>query len=151
MQGHVLSVVHLYSSNSRNAFCVCVTRDSFGPLATFVSPLLSKGVDDPYPWVVNILDLEQIAEAWEYFKWDGRQLKSFLSQRVTLHDNVISDDELDFVGAYIKHCGLHHFARTDYDLITLDPTYALIFDDIYYHVHHGQQRVTINPSYPWIW
>ena len=141
-------MLRLPSSNSGNAFCVCVTRDSFGPLATFLSPLLSKGVEDPYPWVVNILDLEQIAEAWEYFKWDGKQVKSLLSQRIMLHGNVVSDDELDYVGAYIRHCGLHHFARSDYDLLQLDPTYALVFDDIYFHVYHGQPRVTINPTYP---
>ena len=141
-------ILRLPSSNSDNAFCVCVTRDSFGPLATFLSPLLSKDVEDPYPWVVNILDLEQIAEAWEYFRWDGKQVKSFLSQRIMLHGNVVSDDELDYVGAYIRHCGLHHFARSDYDLLQLDPTYALVFDDIYFHVHHGQPRVTINPTYP---
>ena len=140
--------MRLPSSNSDKAFCVCVTRDSFGPLATFLSSLLSKGVDEPYPWVVNILDLEQIAEVWEYFRWDARQLKSLLSQRIMLHENVFSDDELDYVGAYIKHCGLYHFARSDYDLLQLDPTYATVFDDIYFHVHHGQPRVTINPSYP---
>ena len=109
---------------------------------------MSKSVCDPYPWVVNILDLEQIADAWEYFRWDGRQLKSLLSQRILLHENVVSDDELDYVGAYIRHCGLHHFARDDYDYVQLDPTYANVFDDIYFHVHHEEPRVTINPTYP---
>ena len=141
-------ILRLPSSNSDNAFCVCVTRDSFGPIATFLSPLLSKDVEDPYPWVVNILQLEQIAEAWEYFKWDGKQVKSLLSQRIMFHENVFSDDELDYVGAYIRHCGLHHLARSDDGLSLLDPTYALVFDDIYSHLHHGQPRVTINPSYP---
>ena len=140
--------LRLSSSISDNVFCVCVTRDSFGPLATFLSPLLSKSVDDPYPWVVNILDLEQIADAWEYFRWDGRQFKSLLSQRILLHENVVSDDELDYVGAYIRHCGLHHFARDDYDYVQLNPTYAYVFDDIYRHVHHEEPRVTINPTYP---
>ncbi len=141
-------VLRLPSSASDNAFCVCVTRDSFGPLATFLSPLLTKTVVDPYPWVVNILDLEQIAEAWQYFRWDGKQLRNLLSQRIQLHENVFADDELDYVGAFIKHCGLHHFVRRDYDHLQLDPTYADIFDDIYFHVRHGQRRVTINPCYP---
>lgn len=141
-------ILRLPSGTSDKAFCVCVTRDSFGPLATFLSPLLTKDVDDPYPWVVNILDLEQIAETWEYFRWDGRQLKSLLSQRIRLHENVFSDDELDYVGAYIKHCGLQHFVRRDLDYLLLDPTYATAIDDIYFHVHHGQPRVAIHPSYP---
>lgn len=141
-------ILRLPPSISDSAFCVGVTRDSFGPQATFLSLLLSKGKDDPYPWAVNILDLEQIAEAWEYLGWNERQLKIFLSQRVNLHDKVFSDDELDYVGAFIRHCGLHHFARDDYDLIQLPGTSALIFDDIYFHIHHGQPRVSINPSYP---
>ena len=141
-------ILSLPPSISNRVFCVCVTRDSFGPLATFLSFLLEKGVDDPYPWVVNIFDLEQIAEAWEYYKWDGRQVKSFLLQRILLHENAFADDELDYVGAYIKHCGLRHLVRSDYDLIQLDPRYALSFDDIYLHIHHGQPRVTINPSHP---
>ena len=145
---HGAEVLRLPPSIADSAFCVCVTRDSFGPQATFLSPLLSKDEDDPYPWAVNILDLEQLAEAWEYFGWDGRQLKSFLSQRIDLHDKVFSDDELDYVGAYIRHCGLHHFARSDYDLLALPSTHALIFDDIYLHRHHGQPRVSIDPSYP---
>ena len=143
-----VELLRLPSSVLDSAFCVCVTRDSFGPLATFLSPLLAKDVDDPYPWVVNILDLEQIAEVWKYFGWDSKQLKSLLSQRTKLHENVFADDEMDYVGAYIYHCGLHHFARNDYDLIQLDPTYALVFDDIYFHVHHGQPRVSINLTYP---
>ena len=141
-------VLRLSPDISGDAFCVCVTRDSFGPQATFLSLLLSRRAENPYPWAVNIMDLEQIADAWEYFGWDGRQLKTFLSQRILLHDQVFSDDELDYVGAFVKHCGLHHFVRDDYDLIQLDPTYATVFDGIYFHVHHGQPRTTISPTYP---
>ena len=142
-------VLSLPPSNVIDSYCVCVTRDSFGPIATFLSPMLSKGDDEPYPWVVNIFDLGHIAEAWEYFRWDGRQLKSFLRERILLHETAFADDELDYVGAYIRHCGLHHFTRRDYDLLQLDPRYSLIFDEIYYHIHHGQPRVSINPRHPW--
>ena len=75
-------VLQLPRTVSDRAFCVCVTNDSFGPIATFLSLLLRKKADDPYPWVVSILDLQQIAEMWEGFRWDGRQLKSYLSQRI---------------------------------------------------------------------
>lgn len=143
-----IEILRLPTGASDNAFCVCVTRDSFGPQATFLSFLLSKDEGEPYPWAVNILDLEQIAEAWEYFGWDERQLKTLLSQRTNLHGKVFSDDELDYVGAFIRHCGLHHFARSDYHLVQLPTTSALIFDDIYFHIHHGQPRVSINPRYP---
>ena len=141
-------VLQLPRTVSDRVFCVCVTNDSFGPIATFLSLLLSKKAEDPYPWVVSILDLQQIADMWEGFRWDGRQLKSYLSQRVLLHGRVFSDDELDYVGAYVRHCGLHHFAQSNGDVVQLDPTYATIFNDIYYHRHHGEPLVRINPVYP---
>ena len=47
--GKGAEILRLPSSHLDNAFCVCVTRDSFGPLATFLSPLLSRGVDEPLP------------------------------------------------------------------------------------------------------
>lgn len=131
-----------------DAFCVCVTRDNFGPIATFLSPLLSKEDGDPYPWVVNILVLEQIADTWECFGWDGRQLKALLSQRILLHENVFSDDELDYIAAYICHCGLHHLAKNKRMFFQLDPKYALIFDQIYRHKYHGEPQKTIYLTRP---
>ena len=141
-------ILCLPSTVSDSKFCVCVTNDSFGPLATFLSMLLTKRSEDPYPWAVNILDLQQIVDVWEYFRWGGRQLKSFLSQRILLHDNVFSDHEMDYVAAYVNHCGLHHFAQSEYDWLQLDPTYASTFNGIYFHRYHGQPPVKFNPSYP---
>ena len=138
----------LPSSIQANCFCVCITRDSFGPLATYLSLLLEKDVADPYPWVVNIWDLENVSEAWKYFQWDGRQLKNFLSMRIQLHDKAYSDDELDYVGAYMRHCGLRTIVEADTDFVQLDPTYSSIVDDIYTHLHQGGKRVSINPVYP---
>jgi hypothetical protein len=43
-------------------FCVCVTRDDFGPLATNLALLLEKGEAEPYPWAINVFDLEMLGE-----------------------------------------------------------------------------------------
>ena len=138
--------LQLPSEIAAHTFCVCVTRDSYGPLATFLSLLLQKKDDNPYPWAVNILDLENIAEAWEYFDWDERQLKNFLSQRLPLNDTVVSDDELDYVGAYIQHCGLNSFSQSHSDRILLAPTYSNIFDRIHFHLTQGTPHVSIRPE-----
>jgi hypothetical protein len=49
-------------------FCVCLTRDDFGHLATNLSLLLEKDPAEPYPWAVNIWDLETLADGWEYLR-----------------------------------------------------------------------------------
>lgn len=131
-------------------FCVAVTRDNHGPLATFLSMLLQKSHDEPYPWSINLMDLQNIAEVWGYLKWDARQLKAFLSQRIKLHEKVFSHDELDYVGAFIKHCGLHRFTMLDSDLVHLAETYSDIFDQIHSHLFYGDSRVRINPINPFM-
>ena len=45
---------------------VVVTRDDFGALATNLKLLLEKDPEGAYPWVVNIIDLGNLAEAWKY-------------------------------------------------------------------------------------
>ena len=144
-KGH--DVLHLSPSMADKAFCVCVTRDSFGPLATRPSFLLDKGENDPDPWVVNILDLVNIAEAWEYFRWDSRQFKSFVLQRIQVNSYIFSDDELAYIGAFIRHCGLPRKRDPNVEII-LGSDYAKIFEDIYGHLHYGQPPVKINPVYP---
>ena len=114
-----------------NIFCICVTRDSFGPLRGLLSLLLDKEEDDPYPWVASTLELESMAEAWEYYRWNARQLKAFLAFRLGLQPFLLGDDELDFIGAYILNCGLYQFNSTDGLLTPIDPTYAYIFDVIH--------------------
>ena len=135
--------VQLPLEDAENAFCVCVTRDSYGPQASLLALLLQKDCDQPFPWAVNIWDIENIAEAWEYFGWDERQLKSYLSQRLPLHDKVVSDDELDYVGAFIQHCGLQHLAKSRSERILLSPTYSDIFDEIHFHLSHGTPHASI--------
>ena len=141
-------VLCLPSSIAERAFCVCVTRDSYGPLATYLSFLLEKKEEEPYPWAINILDLGQIADLWQCYQWGSRQLKNYLSQRILLHKKAFSDDELDYVAAYTKNCGLHHFVKANCDWLQIDSLYATFLNAVYYHVHHGYPRPEINPIYP---
>ena len=141
-------VLRLTSSIQSQAFCVCVTRDSYGPLATNLSFMLEKSDTHPYPWAVNILDLGQIADLWQCFQWDDRHLRNFLSQRIALQGRVFSEDELNFVAAYFKHCGLHHFTGANDDKLQLTSIYESFLNAVYYHVHHRHPRPVIDPVYP---
>ncbi|HAR9023045.1 TPA: NERD domain-containing protein, partial [Salmonella enterica] len=37
-----------------NIYCICVTKDDFGMLATNLTLMLEKKEDEPYPWVICI-------------------------------------------------------------------------------------------------
>ena len=139
--------LRLSSSIADIVFCVCVTRDNYGPLATYLPWLLEKEHDDPFPWVVNILDLENIAEAWKYFGWNERQLKAYISQRIKFHSQLFSADELDYTGAFVKHCGLQHLIHGE-AFVQLAPNYSDVFDNIHAHIHYGGPVVNIMPVFP---
>ncbi len=143
-------VLRLPPQIADSTFCVCVTRDSYGPLATNLSLLLDKKPNDPFPWAVNIWDLENFADVWKYFRWNGKQLKSYLNQRLQLHAKAFSDDELDYVGAFIRHCGLQRFVKADCDHLQLDPTYSDIFDRIHFHMCNGQPLAKTKLVHPHI-
>ena len=46
-------------------FCICVTADDYGALATDLSLLLEKTSDEAYPWAVNVFDLQALVAAAE--------------------------------------------------------------------------------------
>lgn len=112
-------------------FLICATRDNFGVLAIDLSLLLEKGLRDPYPWCVNVLDLDAIVDAWKYFGWGASRFLDLLRQRIMLHGRVMCSDELEIVGFFIRHGGLHWLVEAKTDHIFLPPTYSDVFDKIY--------------------
>jgi len=127
---------------------ICVTRDNLGPLATNLTLLLQKESNDCYPWVTNIIDLGNLAEAWSFFRWGSKEFHSYLEQRITLYGRVFSDDELDFAGFFIRHGGFKTAVKQEADLLQLDPSYSSIFDEIYIHLHQGGPPPAITQTDP---
>jgi len=80
-------------------YMVCITAELFGPLVTDVSFLLQKDQADPYPWIVCLRDLELVSE----YLADPYLFLHFLKRRLILHGKVLSYDELDYVGNYLKN------------------------------------------------
>ncbi|MFZ5557228.1 MAG: YecA family protein [Pseudomonadota bacterium] len=127
---------------------ICVTRDDFGALATNLTLLLERDAADSYPWVVNILDLQNLAEAWSYFRLGTAEFRKYLDQRVALHGKVLSDDELDYAGYFLKHGDFRALLDVKADLVQLDPHYSGIFDEVYRHLHLGEPHVTLDQTEP---
>lgn len=130
-------LVTLDPERLRTTFSIVVTRDDFGALATDLTMLLEKEKTDAFPWVINIFDLEAIADAWTHLEWSVPALCSFLKQRITLHGLVHSTDELDFVGCYIRHGSFRSVLRPNMDFMQLDPRYSDFFDELEAHLKYG--------------
>lgn len=128
-------------------FMLCVTRDSFGLLAIDLSLLLEIEQGNPYPWAVNILDLEALADAWEYFGWSTDRLTEFLRHRVKLHGRLLSFDELDVAGFFIQHGTLRWLKDWKADRVHLNPVYSNVFDRIY-RTRFGGEPVLYRPTDP---
>lgn len=141
-------VGRLLTDQSKLVVGICVTRDNFGPLATNLALLLDKEANDAYPWVTNIIDLSNLAEAWSYLGWGSKELRRYLEQRIALHGKVFSDDELDYAGYFIRHGGFEAAVKAHADLLQLNPEYSSVFDDIYRHLHLGGPPVVIKQTEP---
>lgn len=133
----------------KKIYCICLTRDDYGPIAIDLSLLLEKQIDDSYPWAVNILDLENFIDAWRYFGWGPEKLCHYLDDRVNLHGKVLTSDELEIAGFYISHGGLHWILNAKADRFFLNPNYSKVFDDIY-KAMHGGEKVVYSPQEPYL-
>lgn len=112
---------------------ICVTRDDFGAFGCNLNYLLDKQEDESYPWVIDIANLDSIVQAWDHLELNYSNFYEFLSQRNQLHNKVISMDELEYVGAYLKYQGgLKGFISAKADYIPLTMEDADIFDEIYF-------------------
>ena len=130
-------IVTLDPQQHTECFCICLTRDNFGHLATDLSLLLEKAPTEPYPWAVNILDLEALANAWDYLGWDFPKLCDYLRQRQQVQGRMVGSDELEFAGAFIRHGNLTFGLDARVDLMPLDPHYSDFFDELYIHLRNG--------------
>jgi hypothetical protein len=156
------NTVQLYDSNQalvatirpediEQTYCVCVTRDNFGYLAVDLSLLLEKDGDDPYPWAVNILDLQTLLDGWAYLKWGPEKLCDYLDARIKLHGKVFTTDELVIAGFYITHGGLSRLVSIEEENATLvlDEDYSDVFDKMYFATRGGEEFVYA-PTEPYI-
>ena len=77
-----------------------LTLNQFGGLAVNTSLILEKDVDEPYPWVCNWHDFENIIEILKYLHKGAQDFIDYLVWRIENHANVLSSDELDVIEGY---------------------------------------------------
>lgn len=79
---------------------IVLTLNQFGSLAINTSLLLEKEEQQPYPWVCNLHDLENIIGILQYLKKMPQDFVDYINWRMVYHCNIISSDELDIIEGY---------------------------------------------------
>ena len=113
-------------------YLICVTRESFGVIATNLSLLLTKPDEEKYPWCVNIFDLETIIDGFCYKKLKPENFIYYLKKRSELHKVIFAIDELDIAGYFLCYGDFKDIESKRADRVFLSPIYCDIFDKIYY-------------------
>jgi len=113
-------------------YLICVTRESFGVIATNLSLLLTKPDEEKYPWCVNIFDLETIIDGFCYKKLKPEDFIYYLKKRSELHKVIFAIDELDIAGYFLCYGDFKDIESKRADRVFLSPIYCDIFDKIYY-------------------
>lgn len=113
------------------AYCICVSADTFGPVAVKLDTLLEKDPDAPYPWAVCVFDLEAMLDAFRRKQWGPEYLRDFLLQRRELQGKAFTDDELEIAGAFILYGSLRPWIDRPERLIFFKEGFSKVFDDIF--------------------
>ncbi len=113
-------------------YIICVTRESFGIIATNLSLLLTKPDDEKYPWCVNIFDLETLIDGFCYKKLKPIDFMYYLKKRSKLHKIIYAADELDVAGYFLCYRNFKDIESKKSDGAFLSSTFCDIFDQIYF-------------------
>jgi len=146
--------VPLYSSKGRQvgllaadtihrAYVICLTAERFGYMATDLS-FLEKRSDEPYPWAVNILDLELFVEGIRFRGWGPAEFYRYLNERAELHGIAKTEDELAIAGAFLQNGDLQRLRRSN-SMVMVANDFAGIFDEIWRSKIDGSE-VTFKPG-----
>jgi len=125
-------ITEIFKKAINKIYIICVTRESFGIIASNLTLLLTKPKKEKYPWCVNIFDLESIVDG---FLYKGLKISDFiyyLDKRSDLQKIFIVQDELDIVGYFLCFGDFKDIESKSVDGIFLSPTFCDIFDQIYF-------------------
>ena len=128
-KGHIIDEIQ---GPAQEVFSVAVTLDSFGIIATNLALLLEKEPTEPFPWAVSVSDLETILGGFSHVEKTFEDVLKFLRDRSKLHGIVLSTDELEFAGVFLRYGNFDKFLSQKDAKIFLGHEMSEIFDEIHY-------------------
>lgn len=124
-------VLRIEKTRLKQIACICVTKESEGPLATNLSLLLEKEPGDEYPYCISLYDLRQLAEYKDQFGITPAVFADYVAQRNKIQGKAFTDDELDLWGYFLKHKGFENIVRAPDEIVMIPLSYSSMFDKAY--------------------
>ncbi|KLQ28316.1 hypothetical protein ABR33_19255 [Enterobacter bugandensis] len=134
-------ILTIKQSEYDDIYCVCITKDDFGMLATDLTLMLEKNEGEPYPWVISIQDLKFYIECLKDINLSPDYLIGYISERINLHGKVIANDELEYAGAYLNYDGFDFVKSPTNSKVFLDMSESRVFDEIHLEKINGRKYV----------
>lgn len=87
--------MYIEGLNEKNIFPIVLTLNQFGQMAINTSLLLKPEEGQPYPWVCNLHDFQNLIVMMEYLHKEADDFLSYIQWRIKKHEKIIAGDELD--------------------------------------------------------
>ena len=130
------------NASNKRILPIVLTLNQFGGLAVNTSLILEKEDDQPYPWVCNWHDLENIIEILQYLNKKPDDFMDYIVWRIENHPNVLSSDELDVIEGYF----VHSYVKEKKGAIYFPPNGPSLIDKIYFEKHGIPYEYTLGIS-----
>lgn len=124
---------HIENISQKIILPLVLTLNQFGGLAINTSLILEKDADEPYPWVCNWHDFENIIEILEYLHKGSHDFIDYVVWRIDNHANVLSSDELDVIEGYFSDARLRGKIKSS--VVFFPPDSPSLIDKIYCEKH----------------
>ena len=121
------------NTSKKKILPLVLTLNQFGGLAVNTSFLLKKEENQPYPWVCNWHDFDDIIEILQYLDKTPEDFVNYLAWRIDNHANILSSDELDVVEGYFLDQELKN--RIKSGPVFFPPNGSSLIDKIYFEKH----------------
>ena len=121
------------NTENKRIIPLVLTLNQFGSLAINTSQLLDKDNKQPYPWVCNLHDLENIIEINKYLNKTTLDFINYLNWRIDNHIHIYSSDELDILEYFYLENKI--IAKNDNGDLIVMPNGSNIMDKIYFEKH----------------
>ncbi|KNZ41443.1 MULTISPECIES: YecA family protein [Acetobacterium] len=118
------------NADEKRILPIVLTLNQFGSHAVNTTLLLEKNEEQPYPWVCNWHDFENIIEILRYLNKSAQDFIDYLIWRIENHPSVLSSDELDIIEGYFLDSQLKDSIKKS--AIFFPPNGPSIIDKIYF-------------------
>lgn len=93
----------IHNTKNKKVIPVVLTLNQFGGIAINTSLLLTPEGGQPYPWVCNLHDFQNLIEIFQYLKKSSNDFVDYVEWRSRKHKDIMASDELDIAEQYFAN------------------------------------------------